>query len=276
MNIGQYNLLTIQRFTAPGAYLSDAEGNDILLPGKYLTNDLQVDEQISVFVYRDSEDRIVATTEHPLITLNGFAFLRAIEINAFGAFMDWGLEKHLLVPFKEQTVKIEEKKKYLVTLRLDEATDRLYASMKVNRFIEKCSDTSLLDNEVDLLIWQTTELGVKVIVNNKYQGLIFRNNISKNLISGKQMKGYVHHIREDGKLDIRLEKAGHQKYEDASAVILKILHEEGVLYLCDQSDPDEIREKVGMSKKTFKQAIGKLYKMKQIIIKDNSICLVSQ
>lgn len=271
MNIGQYNELTILRFTAPGAYLSDDQDNDVLLPGKYLTDDMQESDLISVFIYKDSEDRVVATTEKPLIVLNEFAYLKVKEVNAFGAFLDWGLEKDLMVPFKEQNQLMEEGKYYLVTLRLDDLTDRLYASTKVNRYMKECTDPELINQELDIMIGDTTDLGVKVVINNLYSGIIYRNDVSRPLRRGSFEKGFIYNIREDGKTDVRLEKAGYEKFDEAAERLLAMVKERKVLYLSDKSDPDAIREEVGMSKKTFKQAIGKLYKARMINISENSI-----
>jgi predicted RNA-binding protein (virulence factor B family) len=271
MNIGQYNELTILRFTAPGAYLGDDQDNDVLLPGKYITDDMKEGELITVFLYKDSEDRIVATTETPLITMGGFNFLKVIEVTAFGAFLDWGLEKDLMVPFKEQNQLMEEGKYYLVTLQLDSLTDRLFASTKVNRYFTECTDQEIINEEVDILIGDTTDLGVKVIVNDMYIGIIFKNDVSKSFRRGAYTKGYIYNIREDGKVDVRFEKAGFVKFDEAAERILELVKERKVIYLSDKSDPDEIREQVGMSKKTFKQAIGKLYKAHMINISKNSI-----
>jgi predicted RNA-binding protein (virulence factor B family) len=271
MNIGQYNELTILRFTAPGAYLGDDQDNDVLLPGKYITDDMKEGDLITVFLYKDSEDRIVATTETPLITMGGFNFLKVIEVTAFGAFLDWGLEKDLMVPFKEQNQLMEEGKYYLVTLQLDSLTDRLFASTKVNRYFTECTDQEIINEEVDILIGDTTDLGVKVIVNDMYVGIIFKNDVSKSFRRGAYTKGYIYNIREDGKVDVRFEKAGFVKFDEAAERILELVKERKVIYLSDKSDPNEIREQVGMSKKTFKQAIGKLYKAHMINISENSI-----
>jgi hypothetical protein len=271
MNIGQYNELTILRFTAPGAYLGDDQDNDVLLPGKYITDDMKEGDLITVFLYKDSEDRVVATTETPLITMGGFNFLKVIEVTAFGAFLDWGLEKDLMVPFKEQNQLMEEGKYYLVTLQLDSLTDRLFASTKVNRYFTECTDQEIINEEVDILIGDTTDLGVKVIVNDMYVGIIFKNDVSKSFRRGAYTKGYIYNIREDGKVDVRFEKAGFVKFDEAAERILELVKERKVIYLSDKSDPDEIREQVGMSKKTFKQAIGKLYKAHMINISENSI-----
>lgn len=275
MNIGQYNELTILRFTAPGAYLGDDQDNDVLLPGKYLTEEMQEGDLISVFLYKDSEDRIVATTETPLITLEGFAFLKVIEVTAFGAFLDWGLEKDLMVPFKEQNQLMEDGKYYLVTLQLDTLTDRLYASTKVNRYMKECIDEEILNQEIDILIGDTTDLGIKVIVDDKYSGIIYRNDVSKLVRRGSYDKGFVYNIREDGKVDVRFTKEGFEKFDEAAEGLLALLKERTILYLSDKSDPDDIREQVGMSKKLFKQAIGKLYKARLISISENAIELVN-
>jgi predicted RNA-binding protein (virulence factor B family) len=276
MNIGQYNELTILRFTAPGAYLSDDQDNDVLLPGKYITDDMHEGEIVSVFIYKDSEDRVVATTENPKIVLEEFAYLKVKEVNAFGAFLDWGLEKDLMVPFKEQNQLMEEGKYYLVTLQLDQLTDRLYASTKVNRYFKECTDSELINQEMDIMIGDTTDLGIKVVVANLYAGIIYRNDVSRPLRRGSFEKGFIYTIREDGKVDVRLEKAGFEKFDEAAERLLEMLQERKILYLSDKSDPDQIREEVGMSKKTFKQAIGKLYKARRITISENSIEIAAE
>jgi predicted RNA-binding protein (virulence factor B family) len=275
MTIGTYNELTILRFTAPGAYLGDDEDNDVLLPGKYVTDEMEIGELISVFLYKDSEDRIVATTEHPLILLHQFAYLKVKEVTTFGAFLDWGLEKDLMVPFKEQNQLMEEGKYYLVTLQLDTATDRLYASTKVNRYFTECTDQDLIGQEVNLLIGDTTDLGIKVVVNNLYSGIIYKNDVSRPVRRGSSSKGYIYQVREDGKVDVRFEKSGFVKFDEAAEMILSRLQEKKVIYLSDKSDPDEIRNQLEMSKKTFKQAVGKLYKARMIVITENSIELIA-
>ncbi len=271
MRIGEFNELTLLRFTSVGAYLGDDEDNDVLLPNKYLTDEMDLDDVLKVFVYRDSEDRAVATTEIPLIELNGFAYLKVTSVNAFGAFADWGLEKELMIPFKEQNKKLEEDRYYLTCLLLDEDTDRVFGSTKVNRYLTKCKDSFDADQEVDLLICETTDLGQKVIVNNKYAGLIFNNDISRSLHRGQQTKGYVTNVREDGKLDVRLDKSGFGKIPENAERLLEIMKNRGWISVTDKSHPDDIREALGMSKKTFKQAVGNLYKRRLIALKENGI-----
>lgn len=275
MNIGQVNTLRVLRFTSVGAYLGDANDNDVLLPNKYLTEDMTLDSDVDVFLYRDSEDRLVATTERPFISLNGFAYLRSKEVNMFGAFMDWGLEKDLMVPFKEQHLKFEEDKYYLITLQLDEATDRLFGSAKTNRYLELCDVPIDPKAFVEILVCERTDLGVKVIVEERYQGLIFQNDISRPLKRGERTTGFVSNVREDGKLDVRLDLTSVDRIESSADKLLAILQREKSIALTDKSDPDSIRETVGMSKKSFKQAVGNLYKQRIITIEEDQIRLIT-
>jgi predicted RNA-binding protein (virulence factor B family) len=274
MELGEINILKVLRFTAPGAYLGDEEGNDVLLPGKYIPEGLKEGDDITVFLYKDSEDRLVATTETPFLMLHGFAFLKVKEVTLYGAFLDWGLEKDLIVPFKEQNQRMEEGKSYLVTLQMDHATDRLFATMKVSRYLVSCEDQELKGKEVEVLICEKTDLGLKVIVDNQFHGIIYRNDINSPLRRGDRIRGFVLLVREDGKLDIRLEKIGNIRYDDAEITLMELLKENGSLQLTDKSDPDEIRETVGMSKKLFKQTLGKLYKSRMIELTATGIRLV--
>ncbi len=254
--------------------MGDEEGNDVLLPGKYIPEGLEEGDDITVFLYKDSEDRLVATTETPFVMLHGFAFLKVKEVTLYGAFLDWGLEKDLMVPFKEQNQRMEEGKSYLVTLQLDHATDRLFATMKVNRYLIPCEDQELKGKEVEVLICDKTDLGLKVIVDNQFQGIIYRNDINRPLWRGDRIRGFVLLVREDGKLDIRLEKIGNIRFDDAETTLVELLRAKGSLQLTDKSDPDVIRETVGMSKKLFKQTVGKLYKSRVIALTATGIQLV--
>jgi predicted RNA-binding protein (virulence factor B family) len=265
MHLGKINQLTIDRLTPPGAYLYDVQGNEVLLPKKYLLPEHTEGSEVSVFVFKDSENRIVATTETPFILRGDFTYLEVVHNNPFGTFVDWGLDKDLMVPYGEQTHRLEEGEKYLFTLLYDNATDRLFGTMKVKKLLDQCSE-DLINQEVELLICEPTQLGRNVIVNNRYSGLIFQNDITKNIKRGERISGFVKTIREDGKLDITLDPNTFIKYDQASEKILEILQSNPKLELSDKSDPDEIRDLLGMSKKTFKQAIGKLFKLKRIII----------
>ena len=267
MKIGEYNTLRILRLTTVGAYLGDDEDNDVLLPNKYLTHEMSVGEDIEVFLYKDSEDILVATTEKPFITLNEFAYLRVKEVTPFGAFLDWGLEKDLLVPFREQTTKLEEDKYYLIYLKLDTETNRLVATAKTNKYFSVDTSEVEINKEVEILICESFDLGVKIVIEGKFLGIIYHNDVTRKLRRGDYTIGYVYNIREDGKLDVRLEKSGYEKIEpNAERLLALINNRKGILYLTDKSDPDDIRDTVGMSKKKFKQAVGNLYKQKKIRI----------
>lgn len=272
MQIGIYNKLTILRFTSVGAYLGDENDNDVLLPNKYLTDDLEIDQEIEVFLYKDSEDRPVATTETPKITLHSFAYLQVKSVDSIGAFLDWGLEKDLFVPFKEQKSKMKEGGNYLVYLYLDEQTDRLVATAKIEKYIERERIDLEIGQEVKLLIAEKSDLGQKVIVEQKYSGLIFNNKITQQLFPGDSAIGYVENIREDGKIDISLDKLGYEKFDEHTDKVLHYLNENNArMFLTDKSDPEEIRMMLGMSKKSFKKALGNLYKKKLVVLHDDRV-----
>ena len=273
MQLGTRNHLKINRITPPGAYLEDEYGNEVLLPKKYLLPDHVVDSDVDVFVFKDSENRIVSTTEVPYLYLGDFAYLEVVTVNPYGAFVDWGLDKDLFVPFREQITKLEIGEMYLFTLQYDYETDRLYGSMKVRKALEPCKE-DLTGKEVEILICEPTKLGTDVIVNNRYYGLIFRNNQTRIMERGSYMNAFVRTVREDGKLDIQFEPLTIERFDNAETQILNALQEPKFIPLNDHSDPEEIREKMGMSKKLFKQTIGKLYKLKKITIEENGIRLV--
>ena len=272
MQLGKINTLTIKRFAPPGAYLIDLQENEILLPNKYLTPEMEEGTEVEVFVMKDSSERMVAVTETPHVLLGDFAFLNVVEVNPYGAFVDWGLDKDLFVPFAEQRQRLEIGDRYLFTLLYDFETDRLFGSMKVKKVLESCQDMSLEGQEVDLLIWDEGKLGRNVIVNNRYEGLIFRDHLNQLLESEQVCKGYVAKVREDGKLDIRLEVPNDSRYDAAEQKILDMLADnDGFLALTDKSDPKEVRAVLGLSKKTFKQAIGKLYKHRRIALEADGL-----
>ena len=272
MQLGKINTLTIKRFAPPGAYLIDLQENEILLPNKYLTPEMEEGTEVEVFVMKDSSERMVALTERPHLLLGDFAFLNVVEVNPYGAFVDWGLDKDLFVPFAEQRQRLEIGDRYLFTLLYDFETDRLFGSMKVKKVLSPCQDMSLEGQEVDLLIWDEGKLGRNVIVNNRYEGLIFRDHLNQLLESEQVCKGYVAKVREDGRLDIRLEVPNDSRYDAAEQKILDVLSaNEGFLALTDKSDPEEVRAVLGLSKKTFKQAIGKLYKHRRIALEADGL-----
>lgn len=270
--IGEYIELEINRFTSVGAFLTDNNDFEVLLPNKYLTDEMEVNQTIKVFVYNDSEDRPVATTETPKIDLNEFAFLRVKSVNNIGAFLDWGLEKDLLVPFKEQLAKMNEGGVYLIKLLLDKETNRLIGSAKVNRYLNKDTSALSIGEKVNLFICEKTDLGRKVIINGEFSGLLYHNRIIKNIKEGDQIDGYIEFIRTDGKIDVSLTPIGIEKFEQSTEEVLKYIQKNnGTIYITDKSDSQLIQDEIGMSKKLFKKAVGNLYKARKIIIKANSI-----
>jgi len=274
ITLGEYNLLRIDRILDQGAYLVDEEDNDVLLPNKYMPENAKVDDVVEVFVYNDSEDRLIATNLTPKFTLNEFAFLQVKDVNRFGAFLDWGLEKEILVPFSEQNQRMEIDRWYIVRLLLDEKTNRLVASNKLSKFIETDHISVEEGDEVDLLVSEKTDLGYKVIIDDVHQGLVYANEVFRELNVGESLKGFVKNIREDGKIDISLQKQGYENVEPNAMKILKLLKEkEGFLALTDKSQPEDIYAQLEMSKKTFKKAIGGLYKRKLIRMTEEGIYL---
>ena len=272
IELGNYNTLKILRETAVGLFLGDDDVDDLLLPLKYIPDEFNIGDDISVFCYLDHEERPIATTLKPLIKRNTFGWLRVAEVNEFGAFLDWGLEKHLLVPFREQQIKMIEGESYVVFCYLDEKSFRLVASSRLNKFA-KNEDISLSPNdEVDLLVSRQSELGWDVIINNKYQGLVFKSEVFQPMQVGASLKGYVKKIREDNKIDIVLKPIGHLGLEPAAKQIFEQLESSGgYISLHDKSAPEEIQEMFQMSKKTFKKAIGTLYRNRKIEIKNDGI-----
>lgn len=275
MNIGVWNTLKIDRLTPPGIFLVDEEGNDVLLPNKFVLSSYKEGDMLDVFVHKDSLGRIVATTLTPLIQLNSFAYLKVVQVTLHGAFLDWGLDKDLLVPFREQPKDMEEGKRYLVYLYLDHATQRLAATARTAQFLESAVGHVQKNDRVELLICETTDLGVKVIVNDKYRGLIFASDANNRLRLGDRTSGFVKQVREDGKLDITLLPEGYDKVEPLTRKFLQILMEnDGFVAVTDKSDPDDIQQLTGWSKKTFKQVVGSLYKQRLIALNENGITLL--
>jgi len=273
MELGKFNTLKILRDTRVGLFLGD-ENRDVLLPNKYVPKKFEIGDEIEVFIYLDHEERLTATTLKPYIQLNEFAYLKVNYTNEFGAFLDWGLEKDLFVPFKEQARKMETGKRYLVYMYLDEKTDRLVASSKLNQFLEQEHIGLEAGQQVDLIVSHITELGINVIINSLYKGLLYKDEVFENLSPGKKLKGYIKTIRPDKKIDVSLTKQGFEAVEEQTQKILDELRaSKGFLRLNDNSHPEEIKTVLKMSKKTFKKAIGSLYKQKRISIKEDGIYL---
>ena len=274
LKIGEYHTLKIDRETKVGLFLVN-ETDDVLLPNKYVPNDYKIGDDLTVFVYLDHEERPVATTLKPFITLNSFAVLKVNYINKFGAFLNWGMEKDLFVPFKEQARPMEKDKRYIVTMYLDKQTGRLAASSKINQFLDKEPLDVEVGQEVDLMVSHITEIGINVIINGKFRGLAYQNEVFETVSPGYKTKGYIKTIRPDGKIDVSFQKQGFEAIDDSAQQVLEALKQnDGVLRLNDNSHPEEIKSVMKMSKKTFKKAIGSLYKQKLIDINNEGIQLV--
>lgn len=274
INIGKYNTLKIVRETQVGLYLSDGE-TDILLPNKYIPREYEVGEELIVFVYLDHEERPVATTLEPYIYLDEFALLRVNYVNKFGAFLNWGLEKDLFVPYREQARPMEVGKRYLVFMYLDHETNRLAASSKLNQFLSNDELTVEEGEEVDLIVSHITDMGINVIINEKHKGLMYKNEVYEDLRTGNRIKGYIKAIRPHNKIDVSLQKNGFERIEpNAEKILDEMRANRGFLRLNDNSHPEDIKTVLKMSKKTFKKAIGTLYKQKLIEIKEDGIYLV--
>jgi len=283
LKIGKYNTLTILRDTKVGLFLGnpekDPEGiHDVLLPNKYVPKEFEIGEEINVFVYLDHEERPVATTLVPYILLNEFALLRVNYVNKVGAFMDWGLEKDILVPYKEQARPMEKGKRYLVYLYMDEKTNRLVASSKTNQFLNNDEITVEKGEEVDLIVSHITDLGINVIINEKHKGLLYKDEVyDESIRTGDRMRGYIKNIRPDHKIDVSLQQQGYANIEpNAERILDELRASRGFLRLNDNSHPEDIKTVLKMSKKTFKKAIGALYKEKLIEIKEDGIYLVKE
>jgi predicted RNA-binding protein (virulence factor B family) len=277
IEIGKKNNLRALRNTTAGMYLTDGKGNEVLLPNKYVPKSFAIGELIEVFIYKDSEDRITATTLVPLIELGGFAFLKVNQVTAFGAFLDWGMEKDLLVPIKEQKERMEEGEFYVVSMYLDETSDRLVASSKIKKFLDNEDIALQVGESVQAVIFEDTPLGYLAIVNGKHKGLLYHNEVFERLRMGDEITAYVKKVKEGGDLDLSKQKIGFSHVNDQTDVLLNLIKKSGgFLPLHDNSSPEEIQFKLKMSKKVFKKAVGMLYKMKKISISNEGISLVRQ
>ncbi len=280
VQLGRMNHLRVVKAVDFGLYLDGGaveEGGfgEILLPSRYVPKGCRPGDEIEVFIYRDSEDRIIATTERPYAMVGEFACLKVVSMSRAGAFLDWGLPKDLLVPFSEQVHKMEEGKRYVVAIYVDEETQRIAASARLNDFLhDESEDEFEQGEEVDMFIANKTELGYKVIVNNSHWGLLHFNEVIRPLKRGECLKGFIKHIREDGKLDLTLHRKARDRTDEAADLILKALQQSGgFLPVGDKTPPDEIRDRFGISKGMFKKAIGSLYKRRIIVMADDGIRL---
>ena len=275
MEIGKTNRLKAARTTEFGFFLSDDKGNEVLLPNAYVSDELKLEDEIDVFIYRDSENRIVATTLKPYVELDEFAYLKVNQVNKFGAFLDWGLPKDLMVPFSEQKERMEEGSSYIIFMFMDESTERLVATTNLNEFFYSDDIDVKQGDEVELLLYKMSDLGMNAIVDNLYKGLIFKSDIHKDIRVGDRVRGYVKQVRNDGKIDLALEPIGYKdSIENTADMILSAINEnDGLLLLTDKSTPEEISATLGISKKAFKRGLGYLYKKKKVKLFDGYVKL---
>jgi predicted RNA-binding protein (virulence factor B family) len=277
IKIGNYNNLRVVKTVDFGIYLDGEEAGEILMPLKYVPQGTVPEDFIDVFIYSDSEDRLIATTETPYAKVNEFAYLKVKAVNKFGAFLDWGILKDLLVPFREQKSDMIQGKSYIVYIYLDEKTNRLAATAKINKFISSNIPEYTENSEVEILIEGETEIGYKAIVENQFSGLLYKNEVFTSLFAGDKKKAFVKKVRTDGKIDLTLQKVGYEQIDDISKKILRIIKEnKGFIAANDNSSPEMIKVLFGISKKSFKKAIGSLYKERLIVFEADGLRLVDK
>ena len=273
-DIGKYNTLSVVTVTEKGAYLNAGELGEVLLPNRYIPENCKVDDKVTVFIYVDSAERIIATTDKPLGQVDEFVSLKVKQLNKMGAFLDWGLPKDLLVPFNQQHTPMEEGKYYLVRIFLDTTTDRIAASSKLDKYIDIWPANYQKWDKVKLMIGGKTDLGFKAIINDKHWGLLYDNEIFQPLRVGRIVDGFIKNIREDGRIDLSLSRPGEGKVKDFTAKLLAhIAENDGFSPLHDKSSPELIQRILGVSKKTFKATVGNLLKNDKIIIEKNGLRL---
>ena len=274
LKLGDYNTLKIVKRVDFGLYLDGGDEGEVLLPKRYCSPQMQIGDELSVFIYLDQDERIVATTETPLAKVNEFAYLEVAWINKYGAFLKWGPMKDLFCPFREQKQRMEQGRSYIVYVMEDEQSHRLIATAKVEKHL-KTNPQLQHGDAVDCLVWQKTDLGFKAIIDNKYQGQLYDNQIFQPLHTGIRQTAYIDHIREDGKIDLTLQPTGRQHTLDFAEVLLRYLYEnDGRCDLGDKSDAELIADRFKVSKKAYKKAVGDLYRRRLITITDEGIKLV--
>ena len=275
IELGKYNQLEVVKEVDFGLYLDGGDDGEILLPSRYVPEGTKLGDMLNVFIYLDNEERLVATTLDPYAQVGQFAYLEVAWVNQYGAFLNWGLMKDLFVPFREQKLKMQVGRKYIVHVHLDEESYRIMASAKVEHFLSDEKPEYNAGEEVDILIWQRTDLGYKAIIDNKFSGLLYENEIFQPINVGMQMKAFIKQVREDGKIDLELQQGGMKKVKDFSDTLLAYIKEQrGFIRFTDKSDAEQIYNTFGVSKKTFKKAVGDLYKQRLIVLEPNGIYLV--
>ena len=274
IELGKYNQLEVVKEVDFGVYLDGGEEGEILLPTRYVPEDCKIGDILNVFLYLDMDERLIATTLTPYVQVGQFACLEVSWVNEYGAFLNWGLMKDLFVPFREQKMKMQVGRKYVIHAHLDEESYRIVASAKVERYLSKDKPEYAAGDEVNILIWQKTDLGFKAIIDNKYSGLLYENEIFTSLETVMEMKAFVKQVREDGKVDLILQKPGFEKIDDFAKTLLDYIREQGGrISLNDKSPAEDIYDTFGVSKKTFKKGVGDLYKKRLISLHEDGITL---
>ncbi|MBU0961225.1 MAG: type I-B CRISPR-associated protein Cas8b1/Cst1 [Proteobacteria bacterium] len=277
VQIGKINKLTIKTTQAYGVHLDGGESGDILLPTRDVPEKCQPGDEVEVFVYLDREDHLRATSKKPYATVGQFSKLQVVSNSSSGSYMDWGLGIDLFVPKSEQQDNMKEGNSYVVFIFLSNKNNRIIASSKLEKFLSSQPPHYEEGEEVDLLIYDKTDLGFRAVVNSSHDGMIYENEVFQKLFIGEQLKGYIKKIREDLKIDLSLQQPGYQKVDDISQTILDTIKEHGGrIALTDKSPPQDIYSQFGVSKKTFKKAIGSLYKKRLIIIDASGVQLTKQ
>lgn len=267
IKLGEYNLLEVVKEVDFGVYLDGSEDGEILLPTRYVPQGCKPGDVLNVFIYLDMDERLIATTLQPYVKVGEFACLEVAWVNQYGAFLDWGLMKDLFVPFREQKMKMLKGNSYVVHVHLDEDSYRIVASAKIEKYLSKDMPEYNAGDEVEILIWQKTDLGYKIIVDNKFGGMIFKNEIFTDVRIGMKMPAYIKQVRPDGKIDLELQKGGVKKVEDFADTLLEYIRGNGgSTPLNDKTESDVIYNTFGVSKKTFKKAVGDLYKKRLIVL----------
>lgn len=275
IKLGEYNHLTVTKQVDFGMYLDGGDEGEILLPSRYVPEGCKPGDELDVFIYLDNEERPVATTLQPKAKVGDFAFLEVAWVNQYGAFLDWGLMKDLFCPFREQKMKMEKGKGYIVHVHTDDESYRIMASARVERYLDKEPAGYKRGEEVDLLVWQKTDLGFKVIINNRHGGLVYSDQVFRSIRTGDRLKGYIDNVRPDGKIDVTLQPTGKRQTKEFSETLLQYLKDNGgACGLGDKSAAEDIYDMFAVSKKTYKKAVGDLYKRRLITIGDNGIKLV--
>lgn len=276
IELGKFNQLEIVKEVDFGLYLDGGEEGEILLPSRYVPYNYEIGQKIDVFIYLDNEERLVATTLMPYVQVGEFAYLQVSWVNQYGAFLDWGLMKDLFCPFREQKRKMEVGRSYIIHTHVDPDSFRIMASSKVEKYLSTERPPYAQDEEVDLLVWQHTNMGYKVIIDNKFQGLVYENQVFRELTIGDRLKGYIMQVRDDGKVDVALQRSGRQQTLDFADTLLKYMERNGGrCYLHDKSPAEEIYCRFKVSKKVFKKAVGDLYKRRLIEITDHGLELIN-